>query len=57
MAPQRHRFSQRFLTILILITCIAIVLLSRMDATEKAPSDEPTSSTQQKISSKTVDSR
>lgn len=35
MAPQRHRFSQRFLTILILITCIAIVLLSRMDDAEQ----------------------
>lgn len=47
MAPQRHRFSQRFLTILILITCIAIILLSRMGATDKSPSDEPAPVTQQ----------
>ncbi|MEZ5523553.1 MAG: hypothetical protein R3E62_01095 [Pseudomonadales bacterium] len=35
MAPQRHRFSRRFLTILILATCIAILLLSRMDGAEQ----------------------
>ena len=40
MAPQRHRFSQRFLTILILITCIAIVLLSRMDGAGETSSNE-----------------
>jgi len=50
MAPQQHRFSRRFLTILIFITCVAIVLLSKLDEAEEAEEAQqpaPASSTQQ----------
>ena len=42
MAHQQHRFSRRFLTILIFITCVAIVLLSKLDETEEPlPINQP----------------
>jgi|GEM_PF-2001811 len=47
MAPQQHRFSRRFLTMLIFITCVAIVLLSKMDEAEEPHPSAPASSSQQ----------
>lgn len=41
---QQHRFSRRFLTILIFVTCVAIVLLSKMDDSEQSPAPAPSNS-------------
>jgi len=51
MAPQQHRFSRRFLTILIFVTCVAIVLLSKMNETEEPQQSLPASSLQQQSTS------
>lgn len=46
MAPQKHRFSRRFLTLLIFVTCVAIILLSRLDEPEDQQRPVPVDSTQ-----------
>jgi len=45
MAPQQHRFSRRFLAILIFVTSVAIILLSQSDEPEDEP--QPSSASQQ----------